>query len=100
MGCVVDLCLQCRAIDERQAIEYLKVCQGMTEANARISVANITLGPLYQLGYVLGDREIRRLEQDMKTRQGEGYRATEFYQQLLRMGRTPVQRVRKELLGE
>ena len=95
---LLELCLTAGSITEDDAIGFLIRCVGYDEHGARIRVANATHYPLSTAGYLLGERTILDLRDELKKKLGGRFSLKEFHERLLAYGRAPLALVREDLL--
>lgn len=87
---VLDVGLHTRGMTPAEAVDYMVDHLPIERPSAEAEVRRYCAWPTYQLCYAVGRREILRLRDAYVEREGSGYRARSFHDELMRYGGLPV----------
>jgi hypothetical protein len=87
---VLDVGLHTRGMTPAEAVDYMVEHLPIERPNAETEVRRYCAWPTYQLCYAVGRRELLRLRDAYRTRDGAGYRARCFHDELMGYGGLPV----------
>ena len=87
---VLDVGLHTRGMTPAEAVDYMVDHLPIERPSAEAEVRRYCAWPTYQLCYAVGRREILRLRNAYVEREGSGYRARSFHDELMRYGGLPV----------
>lgn len=91
---VIDIGLHTRGLTPEQAIDMMVDTLGMDRTKASLEVSRYCAWPTYQLSYAVGRRELLRLREDIKVRDGADFSLRRFHDELLTYGGLPISLVR------
>lgn len=87
---VLDVGLHTRGMTPAEAVEYMVEHLPIERSSAEAEVRRYCAWPTYQLCYAVGRRELLRLREAYMKREGSGYRARRFHDELMTYGGLPV----------
>jgi hypothetical protein len=87
---VLDVGLHTRGMTPAEAVEYMVEHLPIERSSAEAEVRRYCAWPTYQLCYAVGRRELLRLRDAYKEREGSAYRARRFHDELMSYGGLPV----------
>lgn len=87
---VLDVGLHTRGMTPAEAVDYMVEHLPIERQNAEAEVRRYCAWPTYQLCYAVGRRELLRLRDAYVRREGSGYRARRFHDELMGYGGLPV----------
>jgi hypothetical protein len=87
---VLDVGLHTRGMSPTEAVDYMVEHLPIERSNAEAEVRRYCAWPTYQLCYAVGRRELLRLRDARRERDGSAYRARRFHDDLLAYGGLPV----------
>ena len=87
---VLDVGLHTRGMTPAEAVEYMVEHLPIERSSAEAEVRRYCAWPTYQLCYAVGRRELLRLREAYMEREGSGYRARRFHDELMSYGGLPV----------
>jgi uncharacterized protein (DUF885 family) len=91
---VIDIGLHTRGLTPEQATDQMVDRLGMDRGKASLEVSRYCAWPTYQLSYAIGRRELLRLREDVRARDGADFTLRRFHDELLTYGGLPVSLVR------
>ena len=87
---VLDVGLHTRGMSPAEAVDYMVEHLPIERASAEAEVRRYCAWPTYQLCYAVGRRELLRLRDEYREREGETYRARRFHDEVMGYGGLPV----------
>jgi uncharacterized protein (DUF885 family) len=96
---VVDVGLHCFGMSFEQAVELMVGTAKLERANAEVEVRRYTMSPTQPMSYLIGKREILRLRDEVRAREGDRFNLKRFHDTLLGFGAVPVSVIRGEMLA-
>jgi hypothetical protein len=87
---VLDVGLHTRGMMPAEAVDYMVEHLPIERPSAEAEVRRYCAWPTYQLCYAVGRRELLRLRDAYMSREGAGYRARRFHDELMGYGGLPV----------
>jgi uncharacterized protein (DUF885 family) len=87
---VLDVGLHTRGMTPVEAVSYMVEHLPIERTSAEAEVRRYCAYPTYQLCYAVGRRELLRLRDDYRAREGAAYTARRFHDDLLSYGGLPV----------
>lgn len=87
---VLDVGLHTRGMTPAEAVDYMVEHLPIERASAEAEVRRYCAWPTYQLCYAVGRRELLRLRDAYREREGAGYRARRFHDEVMGYGGLPV----------
>ncbi|MGH7509399.1 MAG: DUF885 domain-containing protein [Gemmatimonadales bacterium] len=87
---VLDVGLHTRGMTPAEAVSYMVEHLPIERASAEAEVRRYCAWPTYQLCYAVGRRELLRLRDAYRQREGPGYRARRFHDEVMEYGGLPV----------
>jgi hypothetical protein len=87
---VLDVGLHTRGMTPAEAVDYMVEHLPIERSSAEAEVRRYCAWPTYQLCYAVGRRELLRLRDAYAAREGSGYRARRFHDELMGYGGLPV----------
>ncbi len=97
---VVDVGLHCFGMGFDEAVEMMVGIAKLERANAEAEVRRYTMTPTQPMSYLIGKREILRLRDEVKSREGESFDLKRFHDSLLDYGAIPISLIRNDMLTE
>ena len=96
---VIDVGLHTGHLTFEEAVRILVEVAKINPVSARGEVKRYSKTPTQPLSYAVGKREIKRLRDEVRHRDGERFSLKEFHRRLLRYGSIPPQRIRQQILS-
>jgi len=87
---VLDVGLHTRGMSPAEAVDYMVEHLPIERPSAEAEVRRYCAWPTYQLCYAVGRRELLRLRDEYRERQGGAYRARRFHDEVMSYGGLPV----------
>jgi hypothetical protein len=87
---VLDVGLHTRGMTPAEAVDYMVEHLPIERSSAEAEVRRYCAWPTYQLCYAVGRRELLRLRDEYREREGGAYRARGFHDELMCYGGLPV----------
>ena len=87
---VLDVGLHTRGMTPAEAVDYMVEHLPIERSSAEAEVRRYCAWPTYQLCYAVGRRELLRLRDAYMEREGSGFRARRFHDELMSYGGLPV----------
>jgi uncharacterized protein (DUF885 family) len=87
---VLDVGLHTRGMSPAEAVDYMVEHLPIERASAEAEVRRYCAWPTYQLCYAVGRRELLRLRDEYREREGGTYRARRFHDEVMGYGGLPV----------
>jgi uncharacterized protein (DUF885 family) len=87
---VLDVGLHTRGMTPAEAVDYMVDHLPIERTSAEAEVRRYCAWPTYQLCYAVGRRELLRLREDYRARDGSGYTHRKFHDDVMRYGGIPV----------
>ena len=87
---VLDVGLHTRGMSPAEAVDYMVEHLPIERASAEAEVRRYCAWPTYQLCYAVGRRELLRLRDEYREREGGAYRARRFHDEVMSYGGLPV----------
>jgi uncharacterized protein DUF885 len=87
---VLDVGLHTRGMTPAEAVDYMVEHLPIERASAEAEVRRYCAWPTYQLCYAVGRRELLRLRDACREREGDGYQARRFHDEVMQYGGLPV----------
>ncbi|MEO8089974.1 MAG: DUF885 domain-containing protein [Gemmatimonadales bacterium] len=87
---VLDVGLHTRGMSPAEAVDYMVEHLPIERSNAEAEVRRYCAWPTYQLCYAVGRRELLRLRDEYREREGGAYRARRFHDEVMAYGGLPV----------
>ncbi len=87
---VLDVGLHTRGMSPTEAVDYMLEHLPIERASAEAEVRRYCAWPTYQLCYAVGRRELLRLRDACRERDGAAYRARRFHDEVMGYGGLPV----------
>jgi uncharacterized protein (DUF885 family) len=87
---VLDVGLHTRGMSPTEAVEYMVEHLPIERPSAEAEVRRYCAWPTYQLCYAVGRRELLRLRDAYREREGRGFRARRFHDEVMGYGGLPV----------
>lgn len=87
---VLDVGLHTRGMTPAEAVDYMVEHLPIERAGAEAEVRRYCAWPTYQLCYAVGRRELLRLRDAYRHREGSGFRARRFHDDVMKYGGLPV----------
>ena len=87
---VLDVGLHTRGMSPGEAVDYLVEHLPIERPSAEAEVRRYCAWPTYQLCYAVGRRELLRLRDACREREGSAYRARRFHDEVMAYGGLPV----------
>jgi uncharacterized protein (DUF885 family) len=87
---VLDVGLHTRGMTPAEAVGYMVEHLPIEQAGAEAEVRRYCAWPTYQLCYAVGRRELLRLREAYRSREGSGFRARRFHDDVMKYGGLPV----------
>jgi uncharacterized protein DUF885 len=87
---VLDVGLHTRGMTPAEAVDYMVEHLPIERAGAEAEIRRYCAWPTYQLCYAVGRRELLRLRDAYRNREGTGFRARRFHDDLMQYGGLPV----------
>lgn len=91
---VLDVRLHTQGMSVEQAVRYMVDTLGIGRASAEAEVRRYCSAPGYQLCYAVGRRELVRLRDDYRSREGASFSLRRFHDEVLSYGGLPVALIR------
>lgn len=96
---VVDTGLHTGGMTEEAAVDFLVERGGLERSNARLEVNRYCAEPTQPMSYYIGRREILRLREDWKARQGSAFTLKGFHSRVLSYGGISPWLIRGAMFG-
>lgn len=96
---IIDVRLHQRAMTFEDAVDMLVREADLERPNAEAEVSRYITTPSYQMAYAVGKREIMRLRERVREREGPGFSLRRFHDRVLELGSIPVPLLARALLG-
>jgi hypothetical protein len=87
---VLDVGLHTRGMSPAEAVDYMVEHLPIERPSAEAEVRRYCAWPTYQLCYAVGRRELLRLRDEYREREGGAYRARRFHDEVMGYGGLPV----------
>ncbi|MGZ8398833.1 MAG: DUF885 domain-containing protein [Gemmatimonadales bacterium] len=87
---VLDVGLHTRGMSPTEAVDYMVEHLPIERSSAEAEVRRYCAWPTYQLCYAVGRRELLRLRDEYREREGGAYRARRFHDEVMGYGGLPV----------
>jgi hypothetical protein len=87
---VLDVGLHTRGMSPTEAVDYMVEHLPIERSSAEAEVRRYCAWPTYQLCYAVGRRELLRLRDEYREREGSAYRARRFHDEVMGYGGLPV----------
>jgi uncharacterized protein (DUF885 family) len=87
---VLDVGLHTRGMSPAEAVDYMVEHLPIERTSAEAEVRRYCAWPTYQLCYAVGRRELLRLRDAYREREGHSYRARRFHDEVMGYGGLPV----------
>jgi hypothetical protein len=87
---VLDVGLHTRGMTPAQAVDYMVEHLPIERASAEAEVRRYCAYPTYQLCYAVGRRDLLRLRDACRARDGQQYQARRFHDEVMQYGGLPV----------
>ena len=87
---VLDVGLHTRGMSPAEAVDYMVEHLPIERPSAEAEVRRYCAWPTYQLCYAVGRRELLRLRDEYREREGDAYRARRFHDEVMGYGGLPV----------
>lgn len=87
---VLDVGLHTRGMSPAEAVDYMVEHLPIERPSAEAEVRRYCAWPTYQLCYAVGRRELLRLRDEYRAREGGTYRARRFHDEVMGYGGLPV----------
>jgi uncharacterized protein (DUF885 family) len=87
---VLDVGLHTRGMTPAEAVDYMVEHLPIERTSAEAEVRRYCAWPTYQLCYAVGRRELLRLREARRRREGERYQARRFHDEVMQYGGLPV----------
>ena len=87
---VLDVGLHTRGMAATEAVDYMVRALPIERSNAEAEVRRYCAWPTYQLCYAVGRRELLRLREAYRAREGAAFTPRRFHDELLQYGGLPV----------
>jgi uncharacterized protein (DUF885 family) len=87
---VLDVGLHTRGMSPTEAVDYMVEHLPIERSHAEAEVRRYCAWPTYQLCYAVGRRELLRLRDEYREREGGAYRARRFHDEVMGYGGLPV----------
>jgi hypothetical protein len=87
---VLDVGLHTRGMTPLEAVDYMVEHLPIERASAQAEVRRYCAWPTYQLCYAVGRRELLRLREARRAREGDSYNARRFHDEVMKYGGLPV----------
>jgi len=98
---VLDVRLHTMGMSVPEAVTYMTDTLGISRPSAESEVRRYCGSPAYQLCYAVGRRELERLREDVRARDGAAFSLRRFHDDVLAYGALPVSLIRWGMgLGE
>lgn len=97
---VIDVGLQTRGMSLDAAARMLHEVACLEMPGARGEALRYSRSPTQPMSYAVGKREILRLREDCRRKQGAAFRLQRFHDDLLRFGSIPIALIRRRMLEE
>jgi len=94
---VVDVGLHARGWSTDRAVAYLVEEAGLERFHAEIEVRRYCAEPTQPLSYAVGKRELLRLRERFRARQGEAFELRDFHDRVLSWGTIPPSLIARAL---
>ena len=91
---ILDVKLHTGQISREDAVSWLIELLGGYDKYAQSEINRYTLSPTYQMSYLIGKKEILRLLDDYKKKEGDIFSLKEFHDRLLAEGSLPIPLIR------
>jgi uncharacterized protein (DUF885 family) len=95
---VIDVGLHTGHLSVDEAVQILVEVAKINPESARGEVKRYSKTPTQPLSYAVGKREITRLRDDVRRREGDRFSLKDFHRRLLRYGSIPPQKIREQIL--
>jgi uncharacterized protein (DUF885 family) len=96
---LIDVGLHTGQLTFEEAVRILVEVARINPVSARGEVKRYSKTPTQPLSYAVGKREITRLRDEVRRREGGHFSLKEFHRRLLRHGSIPPQRIRQQILS-
>jgi uncharacterized protein (DUF885 family) len=91
---VLDVRLHTMGMTVPEAVTYMTDTLGISRTSAEAEVRRYCGSPAYQLCYAVGRRELERLREDVRARDGGSFSLRKFHDEVLAYGALPVSLIR------
>ncbi len=95
MRIILDVKLHTGQFSRDEAVKWLTGIWGGYEDYAKSEVNGCCLNPTYKMSYLIGKREVLRLLDDYKKKEGDNFSLKQFHDTLLAEGSIPIPLIRK-----
>ncbi|MCP4704824.1 MAG: DUF885 domain-containing protein, partial [candidate division Zixibacteria bacterium] len=95
MRIILDVKLHTGQFSREEAVKWLTDIWGGYEEYAKKEVNGCALNPTYKMSYLIGKKEVLRLLDDYKKKEGDNFSLKQFHDTLLAEGSLPIPIIRK-----